>query len=145
MNIIIKYMIVCDEMMYDIRLPCFNSMRTNYTTKTQLQKGLGYKWVNPWLLQQYRIYIEGSEYIARGPKQYRIQPWGLSILPLGLQPPGNMLRPLGIYPVLLQEPWVNLYITHTSIHFSKSQFVPPPQILFLEKTLMTLTIQYDHL
>ena len=27
-----------------------------------------------------------------------------------LGPSGNMLRPLGIYPVLLQEPWVNLYL-----------------------------------
>ena len=33
----------------------------------------------------------GSEHIAFGPL-------------------GNMLRPLGIYPVLLKEPWVNLLV-----------------------------------
>ena len=30
---------------------------------------------------------------------------------IALRPSGNMLRPLSIYPVLLQEPWVNLYVS----------------------------------
>ena len=45
-------------------------------------------WVNPWLLKQYSIYTEGSEHIARG----------------------HYAQTLRLYPVLLKEPWVNLFV-----------------------------------